>query len=79
MYYDGKGVSQNYEEAFKWYKKSAEQGDKFSQYWLGNMYYYGEGVVANNEEAYKWYKKAAEQGLEIAQKRVEDLKFFYEK
>ena len=27
-YYNGKGVEQNYEEAVKWYRKSANQGYK---------------------------------------------------
>ncbi len=27
MYYNGKGVEQNYAEAVRWYKKAAEQDD----------------------------------------------------
>jgi len=70
MYYDGKGVAQNYEEAFKWHKKAAEQGDKYSQNRLGSMYYDGKGVSQNYEEAFKWYKKSAEQGDKYSQNRL---------
>jgi len=62
-YYDQK----DYSEAFKWYKKAAEQGDAYSQCNLGYMYYKGLGVEENYEEACIWYKKAAEQGRALAQ------------
>jgi len=31
MYTEGKGVTQDYDEAIKWYKKAAEQGNSFAQ------------------------------------------------
>jgi uncharacterized protein len=31
MYYDGKGVPQDYAEAARWYRKAAEQGDALAQ------------------------------------------------
>ena len=31
MYHIGEGVSQNYKEAAKWYKKAAENGDENAQ------------------------------------------------
>ena len=67
MYYYGEGVAQNYEEAFGWYKKAAEQGDADAQYRLGEMYENEEGVAQDYEEAFGWYKKAAEQGDADAQ------------
>ena len=60
-------ISQNYEEAAKWYRKAAEQGNHLAQYNLGSCYYYGKGVSQNYEEAAKWYRKAAEQGNADAQ------------
>lgn len=30
-YYYGLGVEQNYEEAVKWYRKSAEQGNEYAK------------------------------------------------
>ena len=40
----GDGVSQDYEEAVPWFRKTAEQGNAKAQYNLGIMYVNGEGV-----------------------------------
>jgi TPR repeat protein len=57
----------NFEEAVKWYRKAAEQGDAVAQYKLARMYKNGEGVTLDYAEAVKWYIKAADQGNEFAQ------------
>ena len=62
MYFNGKGVGQSDEKAFKWYLKSAEQRHAGAQYKLGWMYEYGLGVDQSYELAVEGYKKAAEQG-----------------
>jgi TPR repeat protein len=49
------------------WRKDAEQGRAFAQYYLGLMYDDGEGVAEDNVEAVKWYRKAAEQGYSFAQ------------
>ena len=67
MYYEGEGVSQNFETAADLIKQAAKQGDAEAQNQLGNMYYEGRGVAQNNERAAHWYKQAAEQGQVYAQ------------
>ena len=62
MYYEGTGVAQNYNEAFKWYQKAADNGVTGAYTWLGVMYYNGQGVAQNYEKAFLWTKKAAENG-----------------
>ena len=62
MYYEGIGVAQNYNEAFKWYQKAADNGVTGAYTWLGVMYYNGQGVAQNYEKAFLWTKKAAENG-----------------
>ena len=62
MYYEGTGVAQNYNEAFKWYQKAANNGVTGAYTWLGVMYYNGQGVAQNYEKAFLWTKKAAENG-----------------
>lgn len=57
MYYR----ASNYEEALKWFHKSAGQGYSYGQYNLGVMYLEGSGVAKNESEAVKWFTKAAEQ------------------
>ena len=48
MYYNGKGVPQDYKTAVKWYTLAAEQGNAYAQNNLGTMYYQGEGVPQDN-------------------------------
>ena len=62
MYYEGTGVAQNYNEAFKWFQKAADNGVTDAYTWLGGMYYNGQGVAQNYEKAFLWTKKAAENG-----------------
>ena len=57
----------NFEEAVKWYRKAAEQGDADAQFNLALMYDYGRGVTEDDAEAVRWYRKAAEQGGARAQ------------
>ena len=54
MYGSGEGISQDYKQAFYWYKKSADQGDADAQFFLGSMYYEGLGVPPNRIFSYFW-------------------------
>ncbi len=60
----------NYNEAFKWYKSSAELGYVRAQNKLAVLYDEGIGVNKNKQEAFKWFLKAAEQGDVDAQYNV---------
>jgi localization factor PodJL len=59
---EGKGTGQNFEDAAKWYQRSADRGFVQSQYRLGTFYERGLGVKADLAKAALWYKRAAEQG-----------------
>ena len=61
------GRAQDYQEALKWYRLAAEQGDASAQFNLGFMYADGRGVLKDYQEALKWYRLAAEQGYARAQ------------
>jgi TPR repeat protein len=50
-------VERNQQEAIKWYKKAAEQGDPAAQCKIGDLHFAKEEY----EEAVAWYNKAAEQ------------------
>ncbi|MDB4723205.1 sel1 repeat family protein [Akkermansiaceae bacterium] len=63
-------IEKDAEEAVKWYRKAADQGNATAQYNLGLSYDYGEGVEKDAEEAVKWYRKAADQGIAAAQKNL---------
>ena len=66
MHCYGLGTEQNYTEAFKWFEKSAAEGNKFAQFSLSNLYYYGNGVEQSYEQAFHWYMAAAKQGQPYA-------------
>ena len=69
-YYEGKGVSEDYEQAVFWYRKAAEQGYVKAQHDLGYCYQYGKGVEKDYEQAVYWYRKAADQGNASAQNNL---------
>ncbi len=60
-------MEQDYDEAMKWFRLAADQGDARGQANLGFMYAFGLGGAGGREEAIKWLRKAAEQGNSIAQ------------
>ena len=53
MYFAGQGVPQDIQEAAKWYRLAAEQGDDQAQYVLGALDQLGQGVLQNDREAAK--------------------------
>ena len=73
MYFSGKDVEADYQQAFIWYTKAAEDDGVHSDYAqnkLGDMYFTGKGVERDYKQAFDWYSKAAnagDQGNELAQ------------
>ena len=70
LYSDGQGVTQNYEEAVKWYRLAAAQGNDWAELFLGAMYSDGEGVAQDYVEAVRLYRLAAAQGNALAQSNL---------
>ena len=58
---------EDYQEAQKWFQKSANQGYAPAQYYMGLYHEMGYAGNPNDKEAVKWYRKAAEQGHAQAQ------------
>lgn len=73
MHCYGLGTEQNYEKAFEWFLKSAQEGNKFAQYSLANLYYYGNGAERNLKEAFGWYMRSAKQGQPYASYAVAQM------
>jgi TPR repeat protein len=59
-------VPRNFSEAARWYRKAAEQGWQYAQFFLAFQYRYGMGVPRDLNQAMFWCRKAAEQGNELA-------------
>lgn len=53
-------LEQDFAKAFYWHKKSANQGDVYSQFVIGAMYISGDGVRQDYTQAKKWLKKACD-------------------
>jgi TPR repeat protein len=59
MYEQGRGVPQDYEQAFAWHLKSAERENAQAQVSVGSMYEYGKGVPKDYVRAHMWYNLAS--------------------
>jgi hypothetical protein len=62
LYEHGRGVRQDYGQAYRLYCKSALLGDPLSAYSLGWMYFNGRGLPRRPELAVGWFKRAAKAG-----------------
>ena len=62
MHSKGQGVPQDYKEAVKWYRLSAEQGDAVAQFNLGFMYGKGLGVPQDYVSAHMWWNLSGSNG-----------------
>jgi TPR repeat protein len=76
MYYAGKGVEQDYGEAFRLFKAAAAQGNVFALYELGRMYEKGAGIPADARSADLSYSAAYQGFLSLADK-TGDNKILY--
>ena len=73
-YYFGQGVEMDNKEAFKWFTKSAEQGNDDAQAMLGACHL--NGLVVKNDPilAYAWYDVAITNGNEVAEVLIKGIK-----
>lgn len=67
FYLEGMGVPQDYKEAVRWLRLSANQDHATAQYKLAQMFIDGKGVSQNYQEAAKLLRAAAEQNEPAAQ------------
>jgi TPR repeat protein len=62
LYASGEVFEKNLEEALKWWRKAAEQGQSSAQFNLAQALVEGKAAPKDLVEAYKWFHLAAEQG-----------------
>jgi TPR repeat protein len=60
-YFKGFGVTKDFAEAAKWFRKAADQGNVLAEHNLGACYANGFGVPQDKTEASKWYGSAVVQ------------------
>ena len=73
MHCYGLGIEQDYEKAFEWFLKSAQEDNKFAQYSLANLYYYGNGLEKDLSQAFLWYQRSSAQGQPYASYAVAQM------
>ncbi len=73
MYFNGRGVSKDFDQALEWLRKAAQQGDTDAKLDLGLMSARGEGVPQDYSEALQWFYQAASQGDREAQFNLAEL------
>lgn len=64
LYFDGKGVPQDFEQAAQWFETAANEGYTKAQHNLGEMYAIGQGVKKDFVQSYKWLSLCAVSGNE---------------
>ncbi|MDO4651058.1 MAG: tetratricopeptide repeat protein, partial [Eubacteriales bacterium] len=52
---------QDYAEAKKWFELSAEKGNAYAMFALGNIHYYGNGTEVHYEKAFAYFRSSAEE------------------
>jgi uncharacterized protein len=60
-YAAGRGVTQSYAEAARWYGRAADGGDQAAQCNLGTLYLAGQGVAKDYAKAAELFRKSAAQ------------------
>lgn len=70
----GLGGAKDLTQAAQWRERSANMGNKVSQYDLGVMYFYGKGVDQNLERATTLFIKSADQGYSYSKNRLYSIK-----
>ena len=79
LYLDMMSDIYDVEQAVKWYKKAAIQGNVEAQLALARMYSEGEDVNRDFKDAIKWYRLLVEQGGEHSKRHAFSLAFTYYK
>ena len=64
LYYNGRGVPQNYAKAREWFEKAATHGHARAQVNLGLLYANGQGVPQDYKTAEYWFRLSANQGMQ---------------
>ncbi|MEK7764447.1 MAG: tetratricopeptide repeat protein, partial [Nitrospirota bacterium] len=62
LYFNGEGAPKDYQQALRWFRLAADQGEALAQTKIAIMYDDGQGVRRNIVQAYKWYSLAATNG-----------------
>jgi hypothetical protein len=63
MLLNGDGIPANKKEAFEYFKRAAQQGNKHAQYMCGEFFYSGEVVPQDKQKAFEYYNLCCLKGM----------------
>jgi TPR repeat protein len=66
-YKDAHGVETDYDEAFRWFKSSAQKGNMRAMCMLGEAYKFGQGTEEDLAKAIYYYEQGASGGDALSQ------------
>ena len=73
MYWEGRGVAVDCQQARVWFEKAAAQNDGNAVSQLGALYASGQGVIPSFRRARELYKRAIELGDSLSVKNMQTL------
>lgn len=73
LYYEGRGVEQDYTKAVYYYHMAAQHGSRVAQENLGYCYYYGRNVPVDYEKAFHYFALGAFAGQLISLYKIGDM------
>ncbi len=77
LFYNGRGVEQDFDRAVHWYREAADRGNPTAISYMGYMYYYGRGnLEVDMEKAYRYFSKAAFLGVPNACYKCGDMYYY---
>src|SRR5256885_1598996 len=63
LYANSDGVTEDEQQAYRWYLRAAEAGNAEAQYSVGINLFTGRGAEANTSESVRWLKEASRNGF----------------
>lgn len=76
MYFNGDGVTQDYNEAYKWFLKACDGGNDASKTFLAYMYFEGLGTEKDFNKAYNIYFETAEGGHDFSKYQLARMYYY---
>lgn len=73
MYYNGSGVTQNYNVALEWFRKAADAGNESGLYCVGIMYRDGSGIAQDYVRSIRYFQVSAAAGNSDAMSAIGGL------
>jgi len=73
LYFDAKGVTQDYDKAMEWYQKAADIDYLPAIHNVGYLYYHGYGVPQDYKKAFQYFSRASERGYALSKGKLGEM------